>query len=84
MEPIGTTVKRLRIASGMTQQDLAVKAGLSIAAVSQIEQGTNNDPRATTLRKLAAALGVTVDAIVNPPEGEATESPKPRRKRRKD
>jgi transcriptional regulator with XRE-family HTH domain len=71
--PIGQNVKRLRAAAGMTQQDLAVAAGLSTSVVSQIEQGTNADPRMNTLAALAKALGVSVDELMR--EGPAPPAP---------
>jgi transcriptional regulator with XRE-family HTH domain len=45
---------------------LAVRAGLSLSVVSQIEQGSIPDPRVSTLLKLAAALGVTLDELAGP------------------
>ena len=62
--PIKDRVKELRRVGGLTQQGLAVKAGLSIGAVVQIEAGKITDPRASTLKALAGALGVSVDELV--------------------
>jgi transcriptional regulator with XRE-family HTH domain len=65
LEPglIGRRVKDLREAAKMTQQDLAVKAGLNAGVLASIEQGKTNDPRASTLRALAKALGVSIDRL---------------------
>jgi transcriptional regulator with XRE-family HTH domain len=52
---------------------------LSISAVTQIEQGTNQDPRASTLRTLARVLGVTVDDLL---KGEEEMQPDPPAKKR--
>ncbi len=83
MTPLGANLHRLRKAAGWTQQDLAVAAGLNTSIVSQIEQGKNQDPRLKTLQALAKALGVTVDALVNPPDDQAApEPPAPRRRRK--
>jgi transcriptional regulator with XRE-family HTH domain len=60
---IGQSVKDLRAAAGLTQQELAVRAGLSVSVVSQIEQVTNADPRLSTLAALAGALGVSLDQL---------------------
>jgi transcriptional regulator with XRE-family HTH domain len=70
---IGQSVKDLRAAAGLTQQELAVKAGLSVSVVSQIEQGTNADPRLSTLAALARALGVNLDQLA----GDTTPAPQP-------
>ena len=81
--PIKDKLKELRERANLTQQDLAVAAGLSVSAVSQIEQGTNLDPRMNTLKALARVLGVSLDELaeihVPPPPPK-----NPRRKRRKE
>jgi transcriptional regulator with XRE-family HTH domain len=74
LPPIAENLKRLRTAAGLTQQQLAVAAGLHASVISQIEQGTNTDPRMSTLMGLAAALGVGVADIITTPE-----EPKPKK-----
>jgi transcriptional regulator with XRE-family HTH domain len=51
-------LKHLREASGLSQQEVAVKADLSLSLVAKLEQGKKADPRASTLLALAEALGV--------------------------
>jgi transcriptional regulator with XRE-family HTH domain len=69
--PIGERVKRLRQQRGLTQQALAMKAGLSISAVIHIERGRIPDPRGSTLLALARGLGTTVDDLLS--EGHAVD-----------
>jgi transcriptional regulator with XRE-family HTH domain len=54
---VGDNLKRLRVLNALTQAELAQKAGLTPAAVARIERN-EAEPRMTTLRKLAEALGV--------------------------
>lgn len=54
---IGDKLKRARIQNALTQQQLADKAGLTTASAARIERN-ETEPRPTTLRKLADALGV--------------------------
>jgi transcriptional regulator with XRE-family HTH domain len=54
---VGDRLKRLRTLNALTQAELAEKAGLTTAAVARIERD-EAEPRPTTLRKLAGALGV--------------------------
>jgi len=61
--PIGSRLKVLRKEAGLTQMALAAKAGLNVSVVSQIEQGANTDPRLSTLKALAAGLGVSMDSL---------------------
>ncbi|WP_216821398.1 helix-turn-helix transcriptional regulator [Tabrizicola sp. TH137] len=52
-----------RQAAGLTQGALAERAGLRLSTVSDIERG-KIDPRLSTLRALANALGTDIDDIV--------------------
>jgi transcriptional regulator with XRE-family HTH domain len=70
---LAVRLKRLREAAGLSQQDLAVAAGLSVGMVAQLEQGKRADPRVSTVAGLARVLGVTIDELVA--------GAKPRRKR---
>jgi transcriptional regulator with XRE-family HTH domain len=87
--PLKDRLRQLRTAADLTQQDLAMKAGLSISSVVQIERGLIPDPRMTTLRALAKALRVSMDELAAedaPAAGQeerAAESPRRRRGPRK-
>jgi transcriptional regulator with XRE-family HTH domain len=72
-------LKRLRARAGLTQQQLADRAGLSIALVLGLEQGKRDNPRLDTLRKLARGLGCTVGELVgdeSPPAAKPARKPK--------
>jgi transcriptional regulator with XRE-family HTH domain len=56
-------IKRLRKAKGFTQEALARAAGVSLAYIGRLETG-HHDPKLSTLRKLAKALGVPVTALL--------------------
>ena len=75
MMPLKDRLRQLRTAAKLTQQDLAVKAGLTTSAVAQLEAGKIKDPRMSTLLALAKALGVSVDGLVAEDEGGADEPP---------
>jgi transcriptional regulator with XRE-family HTH domain len=62
--PIRARLKQLRHAAGISQQELASRAGLSVSVVCQIEQGRRTDPRISTLKAVADALGVSVAVLV--------------------
>jgi len=56
---IGQTIRRVRVAQGMTQVSLAEAAGISQAALSDIELGKGSDgPSYRILREIARALGL--------------------------
>ena len=55
-------IKAWRRHRGMTQKEVATKAGISQAALSQMER-TEQSKRTATLEKLALALDVSVEQI---------------------
>ena len=62
---ISTNIKKYRKANGMTQKDLAKIVGVSIAAVSNWETGSNSID-IDSLFKVCDALGVSISAMANP------------------
>ena len=61
---IGTVLRRLREAKGMTQLQLATKAKVAQGYISDLEAGGKKNPGLDTLRKLAKALGVPVTELL--------------------
>jgi len=57
-------IRRLRQAKGWRQQDLASKAGVTQAFVSQLEAGLKKNPGVVSLLRIAKALGVTIEDLV--------------------
>lgn len=54
----------LRVERGLTQQEVADKAGLSRQTVARLEQKDDIEPNAPTIKKLADAYGVRVEQLV--------------------
>jgi DNA-binding XRE family transcriptional regulator len=65
-----------KLAAGLSQQELATKAGLSMSLIAQLEQGFKDDPKLSTVRALANTLGVTLDELA----GDIGAEPKGKRK----
>src|SRR5437588_12810200 len=57
----GTLLTRYRAASGLTQEELAERAGLSVRGLRDLERGVKTRPRAYTVSQLAEALGLLPD-----------------------
>lgn len=51
-------LKAERRRAALTQEQLAEKANVGIATIARIEGGDIEEPRVSTLRKLAEALGI--------------------------
>jgi transcriptional regulator with XRE-family HTH domain len=60
---------RLRKAWGLSQEELARRSGLATVTIAKLEEGRIVDPKASTLLKLARALGCQVDALLREPAG---------------
>jgi predicted ATPase/DNA-binding XRE family transcriptional regulator len=59
----GTRLRRFREAAGLTQKELASKAGLSAQAISALERGARRRPYPHTVRSLADALELSEDEL---------------------
>jgi transcriptional regulator with XRE-family HTH domain len=62
---LGVQLKRLRIAKGLTQVDLAKRAKVTQGYIAQLERGLQKDPSLAVVRRLAKALKVTVGELVD-------------------
>jgi transcriptional regulator with XRE-family HTH domain len=63
IQRFGQQLQRLRIRRGLTQEQLAVKAGLVRVYVTKLEQG-EHDPTLSMLVRLAKALRVPVTELL--------------------
>ena len=66
-------IRKLRLAKGMTLQQVGDVFGISAASVSSWEKGINF-PDGRKLKKLAETLGVSVNELVNPGIVDANDS----------
>jgi transcriptional regulator with XRE-family HTH domain len=80
MEEFGAMLRELREKARLTQQALAVKAGLSLSYVARLEQGGAN-PSWTTVKALCQALGVSSSAFERNDPFTGEEKPKKRKRK---
>jgi transcriptional regulator with XRE-family HTH domain len=64
-EVVGQNVRRIRLARGLTQEQLAERSGFSQQYISGLEQGRRN-PTIVTIYELATVLGVSHLDLVTP------------------
>jgi predicted ATPase/DNA-binding XRE family transcriptional regulator len=81
-ESFGSRLRRLREAAGLTQEELAGRAGLSPMAIGMLERGQRRRPYPHTVQALGAALGLSEEeraelAATVPRRGEAPSAPAP-------
>jgi len=60
---MGYKIKEAREELKMTQEELALKSGVSRTTISGLENGSTRATSTQTLLKIARALGKTVDQI---------------------
>ncbi|RYE50560.1 MAG: XRE family transcriptional regulator [Hyphomicrobiales bacterium] len=66
---IGWNLRRLRKERDLTQEDFATDSGFDRGYISGVERGVRN-PSALVLARLAAALDVDVEALVDKASAE--------------
>ena len=61
---LAKTVKRLREKMGISQEKLARLADVSNNTIINIEAGKQNNPTIETLKKIAKALGASIEDLI--------------------
>lgn len=64
-ETLASKIKKARKEKILTQEELAIKAGVTYTTLSKIESGQVTNPTINTLKKIADALKVSVDDIIS-------------------
>ena len=79
---VGWNIRRLRVAQGMTIEDLAGEAAIGPSYLAQLERGEVN-VGVVILDRLAKALAATLaDFVIEPPPGAKPPKPLPAGRRR--
>ncbi len=78
---LGKTVRKLRTASGMTQAQLAERAGLAVESVSRLETGRLTNLTIDVAERLARSLSVALPDLFEPAAAPKRAGPRPIEKR---
>jgi transcriptional regulator with XRE-family HTH domain len=62
--PIAKNIKKYRQKAGLSQDKLSKLAGVTLHTIAKIESGATLDPRVETMKRIADALGTTLDELV--------------------
>jgi len=62
---IGVNIKKIRAEKGCSLEKIARLADLSLNTIVKIENGVNQNPTFETLQKIAKALEVKMDDLIN-------------------
>jgi len=63
LSKIAENIKKLKKEKGLSQSDLCKKTDLAYHTIAKIENGSTPDPRLSTVKKIADALGVTLERL---------------------
>jgi len=69
---VAWNLRRIRVAKGISQDDLALSAGIERSYAGHLERGSKN-PTVATLEKLAAALSCEIGELFAPLPVDATD-----------
>ena len=72
--PLGDRIKQRREELGWSQRELAQQAGVPQPTISDLERGRQKDVTTTYARRLARALGVSIDYLVGTWEEQDNET----------
>ena len=61
---LARNIKKYRRKSGMSQDKLSKLANITLHTITKIESGATPDPRVATVKKIADALGCTIDELL--------------------
>src|SRR5262249_62421534 len=75
MSSLAQRVRDCRSSKGWGPDELASRAAISRTALYQIESGKTELPRAGTLRRIALALDVSMEALLGHPESGKSSGP---------
>jgi DNA-binding XRE family transcriptional regulator len=64
MSTIAKNIKKYRAKLGISQDKLSKLAGITLHTITKIESGATPDPRIETVKKIANALGVSIDDLM--------------------
>lgn len=71
---LGRTIRARRVATGLSQEQLAERAGLHWTYVSQVERGRRN-VSVDALRRIGLALGTSGSRLLADAESDEREDP---------
>ena len=64
---IGSRIRTARKSAGITQEELARRADMSLKGMGDIERGDIDDPHYSSLKKIADGLGMPVSELLEEP-----------------
>src|SRR5215207_10625287 len=63
----GSRIRAARRAAGLSQEELARRAGMSLKGMGDIERGDIDDPHLSSLSKIAKGLGTSIGELLDEP-----------------
>jgi transcriptional regulator with XRE-family HTH domain len=73
---LGERIRRLRAHKGWSQRELARRAGVRYALLSELETGKKGDTTFHNIQQIARALGITTNDLAGKAPGTSVPDPK--------
>lgn len=67
---LGDVINSIKKSKGLTNQELADRAGLTLSTIDKITSGNNENPKLNTLKAICKVLDVTLDDLDDVDEKE--------------
>ena len=61
---IGKKIKKLRLKNNLTQEKLAIKAGIPYTTLTKIESGVIKKPAVQAIAKIAKVLNISIEELL--------------------
>jgi len=61
---IGKKIKELRLKNNLTQEKLAIKAGIPYTSLTKIESGVIKKPAVQTMAKIAKTFNIAIEELL--------------------
>lgn len=62
---LSQNLRNIRLRNSLTEKELAEKSGVTDRNIRYIESGFQKNPQLNTLQRLANALDVTIEELIN-------------------
>jgi transcriptional regulator with XRE-family HTH domain len=74
---VGKNIKRYRMAAGLSQNELASRAGINQSNLSRIERLDDNNCTVATLKAIAEVLGCSITELIGEEKPRRWQGPPP-------
>lgn len=72
LPPLATNIRRLRVAAGLSQFELAKRSGVTLSTIGRLESELGDSATLRTAASIASVLGCSIDDLLAEVDSEDT------------